>query len=101
MDTTKNSPEVVMSRGIMHGPYLDMPYTELAHYVGRRITYNLDLHVNDEQYITDRRTEWQYDKHSEAVEDALEAGRISAEHAIQMYDKVLRPWFIFRRNPGE
>lgn len=89
------------SRGIAHGPYRNAPESLKEMYVESRERRGVDPNVSNDQLASDVESEWQYDQHSAAVMDALESGRITSEHAIYMLDKVLRPWFIGRRNAGE
>lgn len=87
-----------LASGIEHGPYEAMPQEQLNHYIELREISAIRLRVPLKQYIEDTESEWQYDQHSEAVMRALDAERITPEHANYMIDKVLRPWFIGMRN---
>lgn len=90
-----------LAEGIHHGPYPAAPSELVEHYVAARANATYEDSRSDEQFRADIESEWQYDQHCAAVETASENGRITPEHAIFMIDKVLRPWFIGRRNPGE
>jgi hypothetical protein len=93
----KGIPYKSLAAGIQHGPYADIPEQLLEHYLASREQMGVSTNLPDEQLRADTQSEWQYDQHSAAVMDALEADRISAEHAMYMLERVLRPWFVGRR----
>lgn len=87
-----------LAEGIFHGPYPEDPNNDVEHYITNRELLQIPTYVSDEQLAADVKTEVQYDMHAESVDQAAEAGRITPEHALYMLEKVLRPWFIGRRN---
>lgn len=91
-----------LAAGIAHGPYPAAPAELVDLYMTRHHEQpELEPTVSDEQKLADIESEWQYDQHSAAVMEAMAAGRITHVHAYLMLEKVLRPWFIGRRLPGE
>lgn len=90
-----------LASGIEHGPYRAARQEMIDHYVARRETSEARLRVPLKQFIEDVESENQYDKHSKAVIEAMEAHKITPEHANYMLDRVLRPWFIGMRNPDD
>jgi hypothetical protein len=91
-----------LASGIEHGPYLAAPEELVDQYLKRHQSRpESEVGVSDEQKRADIESEWQYDQHSAAVMEALENGRINYLHAHFMLDRVLRPWFIGRRNPSD
>lgn len=91
-----------LAEGIQHGPYPDIPATLVAHYFEQRQHSTLPDTRTDEQYLADLQSEWQYDQHCAAVEEACVAERISPAHALYMMDDKrgpLRRWFIGYRQP--
>lgn len=87
-----------LAAGIAHGPYPAAPTEIVDLYMAHHHAHpELEPTVSDEQKRADIESEWQYDQHSAAVMDAMEAGRITHVHAYIMLEKVLRPWFIGRR----
>jgi hypothetical protein len=87
-----------LASNIFHGPYPAAPQELINHYIETRDIRLVPGSTSDEQLITDTESEWQYDQHANAVMEALEADSITSEHALYMLEKVLRPWFIGRRN---
>lgn len=91
-----------LAEGIQHGPHPAAPEGLVAHYIAYHHEHpELEPTVSDAQKRADVESEWQYDQHSAAVMEALDHDRISPQHANFMLDKVLRPWFIGRRNPND
>lgn len=93
-----NIPIDNLAEGIEHGPYPKDPENLIEYYVANRHFLLIPDHVSDEQLRLDIQSEIQHDQHSAAVERASEVGDITPEHALFMLEKVLRPWFIGRRN---
>lgn len=93
-----NIPIDNLAEGIMHGPYPKDPENLIEQYVTNRQVLFIPDHVSDDQLRLDIASEIQYDQHSAAVEKASEDGLITPEHALFMLEKILRPWFIGRRN---
>lgn len=96
--TQSQIPFTNLAEGIFHGPYLEDPENIVEYYVANRKRLFIPVYVSDEQLATDIKSEIQYDQHSAAVEQATEQGSITPEHALYMLEKILRPWFIGRRN---
>jgi hypothetical protein len=91
-----------LAEGIQHGPYPAAKQEYIDLYLRRHLDYpELEPTLSAEQKRADIESENQYDLHADSVMEALENNRISADHAYYMQEKVLRPWFIGRRNPGE
>jgi hypothetical protein len=101
-ETSADPPYSSLASGIAHGPYRAAPSGIVDLYMTRHQSRpDFEPTVSDEQKRADIESEWQYDQHSAAVMEALEAGRITHVHAYYMLEKVLRPWFIGRRLSNE
>jgi len=101
-ETPPTIPYDSLASGITHGPYQAAPRGIVDLYLTRHQSRpEFEPTVSDEQKQADIESEWQYDQHSAAVMEAFEAGRITHVHAYYMLEKVLRPWFVGRRHPGQ
>lgn len=90
-----------ISEGIMHGPFPAAPEELLEKYIIERNEHGFDAELSETQLIADIQSEWQYDQHCEAVENALNDGRINQEQALYFTDTVLRPYWIGHRKASD